>query len=63
VPLLRKFTRKFFITYSRKCALWWIPDAFNVLILILKLWFAVYTQDAARLCDRFSSFLSLSSPN
>jgi len=54
---------KFFISYSRKGAFWWIPDAFwrtNFEVVVC------CAQDVARLCDRFSpigcSSWGLSSP-
>ena len=46
---------EFFITYSRKSAFWWIPDAF------LRTTFEVVVccvQDAAMLCDRFCQLFS-----
>ena len=54
--------RKFFITYSRKGAFWWIPD-----VLILKLWFAVQRMLQGCATDSVSSSPSgcscLSSPS
>ena len=44
-----------FITYCRKGAFWWIPDAFwraNFEVVVC------CAQDAARLCDRFGKFFS-----